>query len=101
MCQPEPAAASAKDQVNPWVMVAWRVGVIHDSETWHCEFFTDNDKQRGIDAARTFAEGIAQKYSEVRVMTAAMVAKWGPTDPGGVFNRDRRLAGRDGVIDAE
>ncbi len=88
MCKSEKAPQA--DQVGvgkAFILVAWKStpNTTNGPAIWETEFFDD------IVIARGFAEAqYLHGISEVRLMYACMEAKWGPVDPGGLFNREPR-----------
>lgn len=90
MCRSEQIETGACNKVaDPYLLV-----IGHNSLGWFTVFF--DGPNRDFEAHELAGKWFARGYKEVRVMSASMVSRWGPLDPGGAFNHDKKLVGRDG-----
>jgi hypothetical protein len=84
MCRSEVTEAADKNSVMPPAYYVVLTYAPYLSARWVAEFFTSDEK----DEAREYFEKETRNEHniEVRLMGANMLAKWGPEDPGGLFN---------------
>lgn len=68
----------------PYILVLWRTVKDH----WSVECYD----RRDFSIARSRYMGLTDDADtvEVRIMDGSMIAKWGPLDPGGLFNTETR-----------
>lgn len=67
--------------MGAYLLVSYRDYV---DQAWTTEFY-DHTGPGSVVAARARAESLSEAFSEVRFLGADMIARWGPTDPGGPF----------------
>lgn len=65
---------------DPYLVLAWR-----KVEDWVCWF-----PESRAAADEMIGQLNAAGVDEIRLMSASMIMKWGPLDPGGLFNHETR-----------